>query len=51
MKIDIRVGYAERRRLDYPSLADQLDALWKGDEAAEEMRRRVLAVKAKHPKP
>ena len=39
------------RRAEYPQIADQLDALWKGGEAFEVMRARVLAVKHKHPKP
>jgi hypothetical protein len=39
------------RRNSYPQIADQLDALWKGGDAANEMRARVLAVKEKYPKP
>lgn len=42
--------HAGLRRTEYPSLADQLDALWKGGEAQEAMRALVHAVKAKHPK-
>lgn len=44
-------GYKDARRFEYPPVADQLDALWKGgaDEAA--MRARIEAVKAKYPKP
>lgn len=34
----------------YPYIGDQLDALWKGGAAAEEMRERIMAVKAKYPK-
>lgn len=34
----------------YPPIGDQLDALWKGGAAAEEMRATVMAVKTKHPK-
>ncbi|WP_374651077.1 hypothetical protein [Rhizorhabdus sp.] len=34
----------------YPSIADQLDALWKGGEALDDMRARVLAVKDRFPK-
>lgn len=30
MKIQIKSKYAERRRADYPDLAEQLDALWHG---------------------
>lgn len=51
MKIQVPVDYAQRRRDEYPSLADQLDAFWKGGEEAEAMRKRVLAVKARFPKP
>lgn len=42
--------YWQKRRKDYPSLEDQLDAIWKGGEAMEEMRRKFMAVKAKYPK-
>jgi hypothetical protein len=42
--------YQEKRRLEYPSIGDQLDALWKGGEAAEEMMALVQAVKNKYPK-
>lgn len=38
------------RRGAYPSIADQLDALWKGGDQLEAMRERVLAVKARFPK-
>lgn len=34
----------------YPPLKDQLDAMWKGGEAAEEMAVLVQAVKEKYPK-
>lgn len=43
--------YARNRVSEYPSIGDQLDALWKGGEAAEEMLAKVQAVKAKYPKP
>lgn len=42
--------YQEKRRLEYPSIGDQLDALWKGGKAAEEMLARVQAIKNKYPK-
>jgi hypothetical protein len=42
--------YQEKRRLEYPSIGDQLDALWKGGAAAEEMLARVQAIKNKYPK-
>lgn len=44
------LDYAARRRLDYPSIGDQLDALWRGGEDANEMLARIMEVKAMHPK-
>ena len=44
------LSYAEKRRAEYPSIGDQLDALWKGGEAAAAMLEKVIAVKAKFPK-
>jgi hypothetical protein len=35
----------------YPPIGDQLDALWKGGDAAARMLAKVQAVKAKYPKP
>lgn len=43
--------YASLRRAAYPSLEDQLDAFWKGGQPAQEMRAKVLSVKARYPKP
>ncbi len=43
--------YADKRRFEYPPIGDQLDALWKGGAAQEEMAQRVKAVKDKYPKP
>lgn len=43
--------YQRLRQPEYPSIGDQLDALWKGGDAAEEMLARVQAVKTKYPKP
>lgn len=39
------------RTNEYPSIGDQLDALWKGGDAAAEMLAKVQAVKSKYPKP
>ncbi len=50
MKVKIDLDYRELRRNEYPALADQLDAIWKGGQAEEEMRQKVLAVKEKYPK-
>ena len=43
-------NYARKRAAEYPPIGDQLDALWKGGDAAAEMLARVQAVKAKYPK-
>jgi len=42
--------YYAKRRAEYPSLGDQLDALWKGGEAQANMQAQIAAVKAKYPK-
>jgi hypothetical protein len=48
--------YQEKRAKEYPNLIDQLDAIWKswtppaGSEA-ENMRAKIMAIKAKYPKP
>ena len=39
-----------RRDRVYPPIGDQLDALWKGGAAAEEMLAQIHAVKARYPK-
>ena len=44
-------AYIAKRIAEYPSICDQLDALWKGGDAAEEMLAKVQAVKTKYPKP
>lgn len=41
----------ELRADEYPSIKDQLDAMWKGGAAADEMAARVQAVKDKYPAP
>lgn len=43
-------AYKFQRAREYPAIADQLDALWKGGDAAAEMLAKVQAVKAKYPK-
>ena len=43
-------AYKYQRATEYPSIGDQLDALWKGGDAAAEMLAKVQAVKAKYPK-
>ena len=42
--------YQRDRRKEYPAIGDQLDALWKGGEAAAAMLATVQAVKTKYPK-
>ena len=43
--------YQRSRAAEYPAIGDQLDALWKGGDAAQAMLEQVQAVKAKYPKP
>jgi hypothetical protein len=43
-------AYKAKRVAEYPPVGDQLDALWKGGDAAAEMLAKVQAVKAKYPK-
>jgi hypothetical protein len=43
--------YQRDRKPEYPPIGDQLDALWKGGDAATEMLAKVQAVKEKYPKP
>jgi hypothetical protein len=42
--------YQRQRVAEYPTIGDQLDALWKGGDAAAEMLAKVQAVKNKYPK-
>ncbi len=48
---DATPSYAELRHREYPSLRDQLDAIWKGGLDMDAMRTEVLAIKTKYPKP
>jgi hypothetical protein len=43
--------YYAKRRLEYPSIGDQLDALWKGGDAATDMIAKITEVKSRYPKP
>lgn len=45
------LAYRELRASEYPPIGDQLDALWKGGDAASEMLTRIQAVKSQYPKP
>jgi hypothetical protein len=42
--------YYAKRRAEYPSLGDQMDAMWKGGESQAIMQAIIAAVKAKYPK-
>ena len=44
------IEYNEARAAEYPALSDQLDAIWKGGQAEEEMKAKILAIKSKYPK-
>ena len=44
-------SYQKKRREAYPSIGDQLDALWKGGSALEQMEANIMAIKALYPKP
>ena len=43
-------NYAELRKLEYPSIGDQLDALFKAGVLPAEMAEKIQAVKDKYPK-
>lgn len=43
--------YYAKRRAEYPSVGDQLDAQWKGGQEAADMQTKIQAVKNKYPKP
>ncbi len=49
-KIEHKTDYVAKRLPEYPSVEDQLDAIWKGGKDFEEMRKRILAVKKDWPK-
>lgn len=48
--VKIEQDVLQMRAKAYPDIRDQLDALWKGGKDADEMKARVLDVKAKLPK-
>ena len=50
MRLKFTDDYAKRRKEEYPDIGDQLDALWKGGDAAESMRQKILSVKDQYPK-
>jgi len=50
MKVKAQYDYAKARREAYPPLEEQLDAIFKGGTAEDEMRRKIMEVKEKFPK-
>jgi hypothetical protein len=43
--------YQRQRVPEYPSIGDQLDAIWKGGDAYDVMLAKVMEIKDKYPKP
>lgn len=43
--------YYAKRRAEYPSVAEQMGAMWKGGQAQADMAAKIQAVKDKYPKP
>ena len=43
--------YYAKRRAEYPSIGDQMDAMWKGGQEAAAMQQKIQEVKNRHPKP
>jgi hypothetical protein len=48
--LDESTEYQRLRRPEYPPIGDQLDALWKGGDAAAAMLAQIQAVKDRYPK-
>ena len=48
--VSYKPSYSELREAAYPSIEDQLDALWKGGDALEKMKATIESVKLKYPK-
>jgi hypothetical protein len=44
------LNYVELRMSEYPSIQDQLDAIWKGGNAQIEMETKIKSIKDKYPK-
>lgn len=43
--------YAEKRRAEYPSVEEQLEALIEGGQKLADLKAWIAAVKSKYPKP
>jgi len=48
---EAKVAYRELRRVAYPPVGDQLDALWKGGQEQAAMKAAIDKVKSDYPKP
>lgn len=48
---EAKVAYRELRAKTYPSVGDQLDALWKGGQEQADMKAIIDKVKSDYPKP
>jgi len=51
LAIDVDLDWESKRRAAYPSVDDQLDALWKGGAEHANMKAKIAKVKADYPKP
>lgn len=49
-RVVLATDYVAKRRAEYPSIGEQLDALFKAGAFPPEMAKRLQAVKDKHPK-
>lgn len=47
---EVSIPYNVRRRMEYPAIGDQLDALFNAGVFPPEMAEKIRAVKAKYPK-
>lgn len=48
---EAKVAYRELRRVAYPLIGDQLDAIWKGGQEQAAMKAAIDKVKSDYPKP
>lgn len=45
------VEYYGKRKIEYPPIEEQLDAIWKGGDDYDDMKLKIISVKDKYPKP
>jgi hypothetical protein len=50
MKINHKEDYKRSRVNAYPSIGDQMDAMWKGGKSQEDMKKKIKDIKNKFPK-